>query len=139
MARDPWLRLDAEDGVTFSLAGQPGHGGSAYLRRQSARIVDGRMEGGYTDVFELICGQCGDHPYLDYAEVPLGCSGSAGRTRWGQALQCMRTASGSELVADGHRTRSASPARPGQEPTSPGAGGWLASHEPSPRCAGGWT
>jgi hypothetical protein len=33
--------------------------------------VDGRMEGGYTDVFELICGQCGDHPYLDYAEVPL--------------------------------------------------------------------
>jgi hypothetical protein len=71
MARDPWLRLDAEDGVTFSLAGQPGHGGSAYLRRQSARIVDGRMEGGYTDVFELICGQCGDHPYLDYAEVPL--------------------------------------------------------------------
>jgi hypothetical protein len=28
------------------------------------------MEGGYTDAFELICGQCGDHPYLDYAEIP---------------------------------------------------------------------
>jgi hypothetical protein len=24
------------------------------------------MKGGYTDVFELICGECGDHPYLDY-------------------------------------------------------------------------
>jgi hypothetical protein len=70
MARDPWLRLDAEAGVTLPLAGQPGHGRSAYLRRQPARIVDGRMEGGYTDVFELICGQCGDHPYLDYSEVP---------------------------------------------------------------------
>ena len=28
------------------------------------------MEGGYTDVFELICGECGDHPYLDYSEIP---------------------------------------------------------------------
>ena len=28
------------------------------------------MTGGYTDVFELICGECGDHPYLDYREIP---------------------------------------------------------------------
>ena len=72
MARDPWLRLDTEAGVTFPLAGQPGqpgHGRTAYLRRQPARIVDGRMEGGYTGAFELICGQCGDHPYLDYSEI----------------------------------------------------------------------
>jgi hypothetical protein len=27
------------------------------------------MEGGYTDLFELICPQCGDHPYLDYSEI----------------------------------------------------------------------
>lgn len=27
------------------------------------------MEGGYTGVFELICCQCGDHPYLDHAEI----------------------------------------------------------------------
>ena len=27
------------------------------------------MEGGYTDVFELICPSCGDHPYLDYSQV----------------------------------------------------------------------
>jgi hypothetical protein len=32
--------------------------------------VEGRMKGGYTDVFELICGECGDHPYLDYREIP---------------------------------------------------------------------
>ena len=70
MARDPWLRLDAEAGVTLPLAGQPGHGRTASLRRQPARIVDGRMEGGYTDAFELICGQCGDDPYLEYSGIP---------------------------------------------------------------------
>jgi hypothetical protein len=32
--------------------------------------VYGRIEGGYTDVFELICPSCGDYPYLDYSEVP---------------------------------------------------------------------
>ncbi len=32
-------------------------------------MVEGRPEGGYTDVFEVICCDCGDHPYLDYREV----------------------------------------------------------------------
>jgi hypothetical protein len=50
-------------------AGQPGHGLAAVLRRQPVRIVDGRMEGGYTAVFEVICRACGDHPDLDYVEV----------------------------------------------------------------------
>jgi len=27
------------------------------------------VEGGYTDAFELICCECGDHPYLDYSEI----------------------------------------------------------------------
>ena len=40
------------------------------MRRQPVRIVDGHFEGGYTDVFEFICPNCGDHPYLDYREVP---------------------------------------------------------------------
>jgi hypothetical protein len=40
------------------------------LRRQPTRIADGRMEGGYSDAFELICPSCGDHPYLDYSEIP---------------------------------------------------------------------
>ena len=43
-------------------AGQPGHGLNARLRRQPVRIVDGRIEGGYTDAFEVICPDCGDHP-----------------------------------------------------------------------------
>ena len=68
-ARDPWLRAADENAVTLPLAGQPGHGRTASLRRQPVRIVDGRMEGGYTELFELICPGCGDHPYLDYSEI----------------------------------------------------------------------
>lgn len=50
-------------------AGQPGHGSTAHLRRQPVRIVDGRLECGYTDAWELICPYCGDHLDLDYSEV----------------------------------------------------------------------
>ena len=50
--------------------GQFGHGLTASLRRQPARRVEGRAEGGYTGAFELVCGDCGDHLYLDYSEVP---------------------------------------------------------------------
>lgn len=58
-------------GVTMPpLAGQPGHGPTAFLRNQPARIVDGRIQGGYNDVYELICPNCGDRPDLDYLEVP---------------------------------------------------------------------
>jgi hypothetical protein len=67
--RDPWLRTGPNGDDTFPLAGQPGHGRTAFVRRQPVRIVDGRFEGGYTGVFELICPACGDHPYLDYSEV----------------------------------------------------------------------
>jgi hypothetical protein len=44
-------------------------GWTAVLRRQPARIVDGRPEGPYTDAFEIICCDCGDDPGLDYHEV----------------------------------------------------------------------
>jgi hypothetical protein len=67
---DPWLRIDDHGVSGLPLAGQAGHGRTASLRRQPARIVAGRMEGGYTDVFELICGECGDHPYVDYRDIP---------------------------------------------------------------------
>lgn len=67
--RDPWLRSGSEDGMTLPLAGWPGHGRTAFVRLQPARIVDGRFEGGYTGLFELICPGCGDHPYLDYSEI----------------------------------------------------------------------
>src|SRR5690348_12772884 len=56
-------------GMIFPLVGQPGHGRTAFVRRQPVRIVDGRFEGGYTGVFELICPGCGDNPYVDYSEV----------------------------------------------------------------------
>ena len=49
--------------------GQPGLGWTVVLRRRPARIVRGRPEGGYTDMFEIICCDCGDHPDLDYSEV----------------------------------------------------------------------
>src|SRR6478752_235322 len=67
--RDPWLRSEL-DGMTLPLAGQPGHGRTAFVRRQPVRIVDGRAEGGYTGVFEFICPGCGDNPYVDYSEIP---------------------------------------------------------------------
>jgi hypothetical protein len=67
--RDPWLHTDPGEVVTPPLAGQPGHGSEAALRRQPVRIVDGCFEGGYNDVYELICPSCGDYPRLDYSEV----------------------------------------------------------------------
>jgi len=39
------------------------------LRRQPACIVAGRPVGGYTNVFEIICCDCGDRPDLDHREV----------------------------------------------------------------------
>ena len=68
--RDPWLRIELEAVVASPLAGRPGHGSKAVLRRRPVRIVDGRFEGGFTDGYEVICPDCGDHPYLDYTEVP---------------------------------------------------------------------
>ncbi len=67
--RDPWLRTAPSGATMLPPPGQPGHGGTAYVRRQPVHILDGRFEGGYTDVFEVICPSCGDHPYLDYSEV----------------------------------------------------------------------
>jgi hypothetical protein len=40
--------------------------------------VNGRVEGGYTDVYELICPSCGDHPNLDYSEVSWRLQGLRG-------------------------------------------------------------
>jgi len=48
---------------------QDGLGLTVVLRRQPVRIVAGRAEGGYTDAYELVCCECGDHPDLDYRAV----------------------------------------------------------------------
>jgi hypothetical protein len=42
---------------------------TAVLRRQPARVVDGRPAGGCTDMFEIICCDCGDDLRLDFLEV----------------------------------------------------------------------
>jgi hypothetical protein len=49
--------------------GQRGQGCEVVLRRQPASIIDGRPEGGYTGVFEIVCCDCGDDPARDYREV----------------------------------------------------------------------
>ena len=51
------LRIVPEEIVTPPPAGQPGHGSGVVLRRQPVRIVDGHVEGGYTDMYELLCPQ----------------------------------------------------------------------------------
>ena len=57
--------------MTVPLAGQPGHGITASIRRQPVLLAEGPEEGGYRDAFEIICGDCGDHLYWDYSEIPL--------------------------------------------------------------------
>ena len=49
--------------------GQPEHGWTVVLRRRPGRMVAGHPEGGYTDTYEIICCDCGDHPDLDYRQV----------------------------------------------------------------------
>jgi hypothetical protein len=63
---------------------QPALGWTVVLRRQPVRIIEGRPEGGYTDVFELICCDCGDHPDLDTATSHPSSSGPVAPTpsRW---------------------------------------------------------
>jgi hypothetical protein len=68
-ARDRQRGIDAADALVVP-PGQLGHGLMAVLRRQPARPVRGGTAGGHTGLFELICGDCGDHLYLDYSEVP---------------------------------------------------------------------
>ncbi len=63
------MSIAVERVVTSPPADQPGHGSEAALRSQPVRIVDGRVEGGYTSMYELICPSCGDHPELDYLEI----------------------------------------------------------------------
>jgi hypothetical protein len=49
--------------------GPPGPGWTLVLRRQPIGIADGQPQGGYADVYELICCYCGDDPGLDYRRV----------------------------------------------------------------------
>jgi hypothetical protein len=48
--------------------GQPGRGRTASLRRQPARVIERRVEGGYTDAFELVCCECVACDCQDHAD-----------------------------------------------------------------------
>jgi hypothetical protein len=61
--------FDAEDVVTLPGAGQPGHGRTASLRRQMVWMAEDR-KARCTGAYEVICRDCGDHPYLRYSEIP---------------------------------------------------------------------
>jgi hypothetical protein len=64
------LRTMAElTGMPLAPVDDNGQAARSFLRRQPVRIIEGRSEGGYTSVFEVICCDCGDDPYLDYSEV----------------------------------------------------------------------
>jgi len=52
--------------------GQAGPGWTVVLRRQPTSVVGGQPQGGYADVFELICCERGDDPDLDYRDVSPG-------------------------------------------------------------------
>jgi hypothetical protein len=68
-ACDPRGSVEAGDVITGPLAGQPGHGRTTSLRRQSVWMADER-QARYTGAYEVICRDCGDHPYLGYSEIP---------------------------------------------------------------------
>ena len=51
--------------------GVAGHdNGTAILRAQPVRMIDGHVDGGYTGRYEVICPACGDDPNLSYDQVP---------------------------------------------------------------------
>ena len=94
-------------------AGQPGHGRAASLRRQPAWVVYDR-EGQRTGLFEIICRDCGDHPYLDYEAI----SPRLQRIRGPYTL-----AAGVDAYAEHVGLSEATPGRPGDSwlPTDAGS------------------
>jgi hypothetical protein len=67
-AREASSKAIAQE-ARMAIRGPHVEGWTVVLRRQPVRMVEGRAEGGYADVFELICCDCGDDPDLDYREV----------------------------------------------------------------------
>jgi len=62
---------------------QPGLGWTVVLRRQSAQIVGAQSQGGYTDLYELVCNDCRDSPDRDYRDV------SSKRVHKGEGSRCL--------------------------------------------------
>jgi hypothetical protein len=62
------MRTGAEDVATLPVAGRPGHGRTASLRRQPVWVAEER-KARWTGAYEVICRDCGDHPYLAYSGI----------------------------------------------------------------------
>ena len=65
----PAVRLDRDSGGNCREQPLREHRDLLVAGSGRHRIVDGRVEGGYTDMYELICPSCGDRPDLDYLEI----------------------------------------------------------------------
>lgn len=78
---DPSLRPGSDATSAVPPAGLPGHGSGAVLRLQSACIVDGQIQGGYNDVYELVCPAAAMIRTCITPTSRRGFSGFAGRAR----------------------------------------------------------
>ena len=67
----PSGRRSLRQGAAVQTINQSSLGWTVVLRRRPVRIVEGQVQGGYTDAFEIICCDCGDHPDLDYQDASL--------------------------------------------------------------------
>jgi hypothetical protein len=87
------LRSEAElTGMPLTPVNRTGPAVPSFLRRQPVRIVEGSIEGGYTNVWEVICCGCGETtPVWTTPRSRPYFSGSAGRTRCARASQFMRS------------------------------------------------
>jgi hypothetical protein len=68
-AADEVRRLAVDLIIQPDAIAEPTPGWTLVLRRQPVHLVEGRLEGGYTDAYELVCCDCGDNPDLDYRDV----------------------------------------------------------------------
>jgi hypothetical protein len=96
----PKARPDPHEEADMKTCDRPGYDWTLVLRRRPARMVRGHPEGGYTDMFEIVCCDCGDDPDLDYREVPpalqrirgpytiaVGVAAYETHTRWHESQQ----------------------------------------------------
>jgi hypothetical protein len=75
--------------------------------------VDGRFQGGYADVFEVICPSCGDHPTWITPRPRSGFNGSAGRARYRRPWPCITSTSDSPPASTGPESSGPGTRQPG--------------------------
>jgi len=86
----PSGRRSLRQGEAVQTCNQSALGWTVVLRRRPVRIVEGRVQGGYTDAFEIICCDCGDHPDLDCRDASLELQGIRGPYRIAAGITAYR-------------------------------------------------